>query len=172
MRHTQLPNPLVAAYSTRDGRQIYFAGVQTEGHFENFCVVIDRKDLLDDPRFSTSSARLANAEACIKVLDEVFATRDLSEWIERLERLSTPWTVIQTAGEAAVDPQVMANSFVTEVEGGGISYRLAASPAQFDDILPSLRRAPEHGEHTEEILLEMGRTWDDIAALKARQVIL
>jgi crotonobetainyl-CoA:carnitine CoA-transferase CaiB-like acyl-CoA transferase len=172
MRHAQLPNPLVAAYTTRDGRQIYFAGVQTESHFDNFCVVIDRKDLLDDPRFSTASARLANAEACIQVLDGVFATRDLAEWIERLEGLSTPWTVIQTAGEAAADPQVVANSFVTEVDGGRITYRLAASPAQFDDIPPSLRRAPEHGEHTEQILLEMGRNWEDIAALKAGHAIL
>ena len=172
MRHTQLPNPLVAAYATRDGRQIYFAGIQTERHFETFCAVIDRKDLVEDPRFCTSTNRLANAEECIRILDQVFASRDLADWIERLEGLSTPWTVIQTAAEAAVDPQVVANDFVSVVQGGKSSYGLAASPAQFDEVPPSLRRAPEPGEHTEEILLELGRTWEDIAELKTRRAIL
>jgi crotonobetainyl-CoA:carnitine CoA-transferase CaiB-like acyl-CoA transferase len=97
MRHADLPNPLVAAYATRDGRLIYLSGIQTEGHFENFCEVIGRKDLLDDPRFATSAGRLANRRACIAVLDEIFAGRDLAEWTRALRGLSTPWTVVQTA---------------------------------------------------------------------------
>jgi crotonobetainyl-CoA:carnitine CoA-transferase CaiB-like acyl-CoA transferase len=172
MRHADLPNPLVAAYATRDGRLIYLAGIQTEGHFENFCEIIGRKDLLDDPRFATSAARLANRSACIEVLDEMFAGRDLAEWAEALRCLSTPWTVVQNAAEAAVDPQVLANNVVTQVAGPSGTYPLVASPAQFDGIAPSLRRAPEHGQHTEEILLELGRTWEDIMALKQRNAVL
>src|SRR5699024_1296362 len=111
----ELRNPLVAAYATRDGRQVYLAGVQTEKHFENLCAVIERTDLLDDPRFATGAARAANAAECIAVLDEVFAQRDLSEWVEKLRGLQTPWTVVQTAAEAAVDPQVQANGYLVEV---------------------------------------------------------
>jgi crotonobetainyl-CoA:carnitine CoA-transferase CaiB-like acyl-CoA transferase len=172
MRHSDLPNPLVAAYATRDGRLIYLAGIQTEGHFENFCEIIGRKDLLDDPRLATSAARLANRSACIAVLDEMFAGRDLAEWAEALRGLSTPWTVVQNAAEAAVDPQVVANNIVTRVAGPSGTYPLVASPAQFDGIAPSLRCAPEHGQHTEEILLELGRTWEDIMALKQRNAVL
>jgi crotonobetainyl-CoA:carnitine CoA-transferase CaiB-like acyl-CoA transferase len=172
MRHSDLPNPLVAAYATRDGRLIYLAGIQTEGHFENFCEIIGRKDLLDDPRLATSAARLANRHACIAVLDEMFAGRDLAEWAEALRGLSTPWTVVQNAAEAAVDPQVVANNIVTRVAGPSGTYPLVASPAQFDGIAPSLRCAPEHGQHTEEILLELGRTWEDIMALKQRNAVL
>jgi crotonobetainyl-CoA:carnitine CoA-transferase CaiB-like acyl-CoA transferase len=172
MRHAALPNPLVAAYATRDGRLVYFAGIQTEGHFENFCAVVERKDLLDDPRFATSAARLANSAACIAVLDEIFATRDLAEWVEVLRGLSTPWTVVQNADEAANDPQVLANNFVVSVDGSAGPYPLVASPAQFDGVPPSLQHAPEHGQHTEEILLELGRTWDDIIALKEAGVVL
>jgi len=169
MRHADLPNPLVAAYTTRDGRQIYFAGIMTEGHFENFCEAIDRKDLLADPRFATARDRLTNRRSCIEVLDEVFAARDLHEWINRLAMLTTPWTVVQTAAEAALDPQTAANGLTTRVED---RYTLVRSPATFDDLQPDLARAPEHGEHTDEVLLELGRSWDDILALKESGAVL
>ena len=168
MSHLKLPNPLVAAYTTRDGRQIYLAGIVTEGHFENFCETIDRKDLLEDERFATGTERLAHARECIELLDGIFASRDLADWVVVLQGLTTPWTVVQTAAEAANDPQVVANGLVATVDG---RYRSVRSPAQFDELRPDLRRAPQHGEHTEEVLLELGRSWDDIAALKAAEAI-
>jgi crotonobetainyl-CoA:carnitine CoA-transferase CaiB-like acyl-CoA transferase len=172
VRHRDLPNPLVAAYATRDGRLIYFAGVQTEAHFENFCAVIGRDDLLDDPRFASSAARLAHAAECIAELDAVFATRDLATWMPVLERLSTPWTVVQTAREAATDAQVQANGFVSMVDGPSSRYPLVASPAQFDGAPLSLRPAPGHGEHTDDVLRELGRDWDEIVRLKTTGAVL
>jgi len=169
MRHSNLPNPLVAAYATRDGRVIYFAGIMTEGHFENFCEAIGRMDLLADARFATARDRLAHAQECIEVLDSVFAQRDLAEWIPALQSMTTPWTVVQTAAEAAHDPQTTANGFLARVDD---RYSLVRSPAIFDDAKPDLVRAPEHGEHTEEVLLEIGRSWDEILALKQAGAVL
>ncbi len=168
MRHSELPNPLVAAYVTRDGRQIYLAGIMTEGHFENFCETIDRQDLLSDPRFATGPNRLAHARECIAVLDAIFAGRDLDDWISMLAGLATPWTVVQTAAEAASDAQVVANGYLAMAEEG---VPLVRSPAQFDGLRPALSRAPAHGEHTEEVLLELGRSWEDIARLKDAEAI-
>jgi crotonobetainyl-CoA:carnitine CoA-transferase CaiB-like acyl-CoA transferase len=173
-RHAEAPNPLVAVYTTRDGRQLYLGGIQTEGHFENFCEVVDRRDLLDDPRFATGSARLAHAAECVVVLDEIFGRRTLAEWTQQLTKLTTPWMVVQTAAEASRDPQVVANDMVVDVavDGARRTFPLVASPAQFDGLPPTLTRAPEHGQHTEEVLEELGRSWDEIAELKQRGAVL
>jgi crotonobetainyl-CoA:carnitine CoA-transferase CaiB-like acyl-CoA transferase len=170
--HIEQPNPLVAGYTTRDGRMIYFAGIQTERHFEHFCERIGASELLEDSRFTTGQARLSNARECIEALDAVFARRDLAEWLERLEGLDTPWTLVQTAREAANDPQVTANEFVTMVRGPSAEYPLVRSPAQFDDELPTLTRAPDHGEHTDEVLLAIGHDWEEILRLKETGAVL
>jgi crotonobetainyl-CoA:carnitine CoA-transferase CaiB-like acyl-CoA transferase len=171
MRHADLPNPLVAAYTTQDGRQVYLSGVQTDKHFANLCEVVGHPELLDDPRWATGAARLQNARECITALDEIFARRDLAEWVVRLRDLATPWTLVQTAAEAAADPQVVANGYVVGVPGPAGEYRLVASPAQFDGAAPALAPAPEHGEHTEEVLLGTGRDWAEIARLKDTRTV-
>jgi crotonobetainyl-CoA:carnitine CoA-transferase CaiB-like acyl-CoA transferase len=171
-RHAQAPNPMVAVYRTGDDRLIYLSGIQTEGHFEEFCRVIHRPDLLDDPRFATAAERLAHAPDCVAVLDRVFAERDLAEWKDVLGGLSTPWMVVQTAAEAAVDPQVVDNHLMPAVDGTTTRYRLVASPAQFDGEAPTLARAPGHGEHTDEILRELGHDTEQILELKERGAVI
>jgi crotonobetainyl-CoA:carnitine CoA-transferase CaiB-like acyl-CoA transferase len=171
-RHADLPNPLVGAYKTRDERHIYLAGIRTDGHFEQFCHLIGRGDLLSDPRFADTAARSLNSRECIAELDDVFAERDVEEWQKILAGLTTPWCVVQSAAEAASDPQATANGYLVEVEGVKRSYSLVASPAQFDDESPGLTRAPDHGEHTDELLLERGLNWDDIVLLKEKGAVL
>jgi crotonobetainyl-CoA:carnitine CoA-transferase CaiB-like acyl-CoA transferase len=61
---------------------------------------------------------------------------------------------------------------VVDVDGADGTFPLVASPAQFDGVAPTLTRAPEHGQHTEVVLMELGRSWDDITALKQRGAVL
>jgi crotonobetainyl-CoA:carnitine CoA-transferase CaiB-like acyl-CoA transferase len=171
-RHADLPNPLVAGYLTRDRRIVYLAGIQTEGHFEEFCRAAGRPEILTDPRFADAGCRATNARECIAVLDALFADRDLAEWTAILSTMTTPWSVVQSAREAAADPQVVANGYVSDVEGLRARYPMVTSPAQFDDEPLTLTRAPDHGEQTDEILLERGMSWEDILWLKQLGAIL
>ncbi len=169
--HADQKNPLVTAYTTRDKRQLYFAGVLTDKGFEGIAEMLGRPDLVTDPRFATGPARLENVRVCIEVLDEIFASRELSEWIQRFQGCPIPWAVVQTAAEAARDPQVVANGYLVPIEGEALSYPVVASPAQIDGAPPQLQRAPDHGEHSEQILLELGLDWDEVVALKGAGVV-
>ncbi|MEY2927213.1 MAG: hypothetical protein RL367_1690, partial [Pseudomonadota bacterium] len=169
--HLEQKNAMVTAYTTRDKRQIYFAGIQTDKNFEEFSRTMGRPHLASDPRFVDGTARSVNVRALIEELDAAFAERDLSEWLQRLEGCPTPWSVVQTAAEAAKDPQVVANGYLVTVQGDAVTYPLAASPAQFDGAAPTLTRAPDHGEHTELVMMDLGLSWDRIETLKSAGVI-
>ena len=164
-----LINPLVGTYRTKDDRHIQLVFLQGDRYWAEFCALVGRPELGDDARFADIQARAANAEACAAALDEIFAARTFAEWKELLSGLDAPWAPVQAVEELLEDPQVIANDYIGEVAEGG--YRLPRVPVQFDEQAPDLRRAPEHGEHTEAVLLELGYTWEDIAAFGAAAVI-
>jgi crotonobetainyl-CoA:carnitine CoA-transferase CaiB-like acyl-CoA transferase len=169
--HAEQKNALVTAYTTRDKRQVYFAGIRTDKGFHEFAQIIGRPDLIEDPRFASNESRIQNVRDLIAALDAIFAERDLAEWVGRLQASTTPWAVVQTAAEAAADPQTVANGYVVSIAGDRGAYPLVASPAQIDNRAPALARAPDHGEHTEQILLELGVEWDEVERLKSAGVV-
>jgi crotonobetainyl-CoA:carnitine CoA-transferase CaiB-like acyl-CoA transferase len=165
-------NPLIGTFTTADGRHIQLVFLESDRYWGPLCDVIERPDLRDDPRFVDHHARDANRLACVAALDEVFASRTYEEWKELLRRLDAPWSPVQSIEELLTDPQVIANNYLGEVMiEGGPTYRLPTVPVQFDERPPALRPAPEHGEHTEAILLELGYDWEDIIRLKEASII-
>ena len=168
-----LVNPLVGSYRTKDGRHISLVFLQPDRYWPDFCRVIGRPELADDARFADMASRRENAEACVAELDREFAARTFDEWKTVLARLDAPWAPVQSVAELLDDPQVEANDYIGEVVIDGESaYRLPAVPVQLDGRPPPLRRAPEHGEDTEALLLEAGYGWEQITALKESGVIL
>jgi crotonobetainyl-CoA:carnitine CoA-transferase CaiB-like acyl-CoA transferase len=165
-------NPLVATYRTSDDRHISLVFLESDRYWPPFCELVGRADLAEDPRFADHEARAQNSAVLGQVLDEVFAARTFGEWKELLARIDAPWAPVQAVEELLDDPQVLANDYLGDVSlEDGSGYRLPRVPVQFDERAPDLQRAPEHGEHTESVLLELGYSWDDIAGFGAASVI-
>jgi crotonobetainyl-CoA:carnitine CoA-transferase CaiB-like acyl-CoA transferase len=170
---TRSPNPGVGSYKTADGRYIALMLLQSDKHWDDFAARLGAPDLATDPRFVDSAARAQNGPACIARLDEVFGSQPLDHWREVLASFDGVWSPFQTLDELYEDVQVVANGYLPSMTAGnGEEVQLVANPAQFDEEPVVVERAPEHGEHTELVLMEAGYDWDQIAAMKASGAIL
>ncbi|HMP56532.1 MAG TPA: CoA transferase [Novosphingobium sp.] len=160
-------NPLSASYRTSDGRFIKLNMLDADRYWTDFCTVIGHPELIDDPRFVDMPARKANAAACVDLLDRIFAGRDYAEWCTIMQAAKGVWAPMQTPLEVHDDPQALANGYLADVEmANGTTLKLVTAPVQFNEIPARPVRAPELGEHTESVLLDIGLSWDDIARLK------
>ena len=170
---TRVPNPIVNAYPTKDGRWIMLIMLQSDRNWPDLCRHLGREDLIADPRFESAAKRAQNGAACVAVLDEIFLGRTLAEWKQILATTDGVWAPVQHPGELYDDPQVIANGYLPEAElNDGSRAQLVANPVQFDEQPFALTGAPECGQNTEEVLLELGLTWDDLARLKSEKAIL
>ena len=174
MYRPNVRNPLWCNYQCTDGKWITLGMIASDQYWPAFCKAVGIEHLEKDPKFENSDMRRQNAQELISILDKVFATRPLSEWLEHFEHQGgLIYAPIQSIQELATDPQVIANEYITDfnhpvhgmIKVLGFPYKFSRTPA-------SLRKAaPEHGQHTEEVLLEMGYSWDDIAQLRDEGVI-
>jgi crotonobetainyl-CoA:carnitine CoA-transferase CaiB-like acyl-CoA transferase len=160
-------NPIATSYQTADGRWIMLSMLESTRWWPDFCRHIGREDLMTDPRFADAASRSANSEVCVGQIQATFATATLEEWRARLTSLRAPWEVVQTSFEVYDDPQAEANGYIARIDHpSGETFKVVRTPVQFDGAVPEVGYAPEAGQHTEEILLELGYSWEDIARLQ------
>ncbi|CAO5188421.1 Crotonobetainyl-CoA:carnitine CoA-transferase CaiB [Frankia sp. AiPs1] len=165
-------NPLVGVYTTSDSRSLVFSCLQAMRYWPEFCQIIDRPDLVSDPRFADHASISANAGAAYEELSATLGARPLAEWRERLAAFSGQWAVGQSTLEVAQDPQALDNGYIQDVvSANGTEFTLVGAPVQYDETPAAAGRAPELNEHGDEVLQSLGLDWDAILDLKIKGVV-
>jgi len=135
-----------------------------------FYETIGRADLITDPRFQEMFMDNATKQALFTELRPSFLERTTGEWIDILRAIPVRCAPVRTYDQVAADPQVLLNGYVVPTEHPEFgSINMVGSPVRFSDTpaTPSAI-APELGQHTEDVLLELGFDWDDIERLRAQ----
>ncbi|QXZ10245.1 CoA transferase [Comamonas sp. Y33R10-2] len=170
-------HPSLAPYqdfSTLDGNVLLAIG--NDGQFARFCAAIDQPGWAQDARFTTNTARVHNRAALLGLMKPVMLTRSTLDWIALLEDKAVPCGPINTIAEAFEDPQVKARGILKSLPrnaGDGIGriatvanpMRLSATPITYRSAPPTL------GQHTDEVLRELGLDQQAIAALRTQNVV-
>ena len=171
---TKASNPLWNTYRAKDNRWFMLVMLQADVHWPDFCRAIERPELENDPRFNNMEVREQHSEELIVILDDVFASQNMEEWERRFRENNCIYGRVATPGEVTVDPQASANEFFAEIDHPSVGHmKLVNTPVKFCQNPASVRTpAPEIGQHTEEILLDLGYGWEDISQLKEQGVIL
>ena len=167
-----LPNPLIGPYQSSDGRWVMFSMLDDTRHWAPTCQSLGLDALVDDPRFATTEARAEHAGELHAILVETIGAAALPDLVRQLASADTIFSTLASPLEVIDDPQVVANGYLVP-HPGREGARVAAAPMQFDDEITEVRRAaPTLGEHTDEVLGELGLDDDELAALRDEGAIV
>jgi formyl-CoA transferase/CoA:oxalate CoA-transferase len=159
------------AFETSDGYIIVTVG--SEKLWEQFCKAIGRPDLIENPKFRTNADRVINREELIEELERVFKPKPTRFWIEELEKAGVPAAPILTVGQVLNDEYVRYRGMVLEIEHpeAGV-IKMLGTPFKMS-VTPGVVRSPPptRGQHTFEILRELGFDDEEIIELKSKHVV-
>ena len=166
------PNPIANIYRSSDAKFFIVGALEGDRFWPGVCTVINRPDLVEDPRFATSRDRANNAEECVTILEKAFEAMTLSQIAEALEKIDCPWAVVNPPISPVEDEQALANNYIQMVNyEDGISLPLVSAPVQIDERAVTLSAAPTHCEHADEVLLAGGRSMEALLDLKVSGAI-
>lgn len=167
-------DPLRNYYQCQDGHWICITLAHHDWNWKEFCTALDHEELAKDPRFDNRDSIQEHREELIALLDSIFATRTQSEWLKALSQRDIFCAPVNNSMALRQDPQALANAYVV-----GSDHRFFGNimvpgyPVDFSRTPAETRGpAPELGEHTEEILLEVaGYSDEDIERLRRAKAI-
>ncbi len=159
------------AFETSDG--YVNVGAANQANWERLCVAIGRDELVTDPRFVEPRDRMVNIDELVSTLDAIFSQQSSAHWLEKLADAGVPAGPIYDLDEVYSDPQVQAREMMVEtdhpvagrVKNIGIPIKLSETPGQFQ------RPAPALGQHTNEVLTDLGCSPDDIEKLRGEGIV-
>jgi crotonobetainyl-CoA:carnitine CoA-transferase CaiB-like acyl-CoA transferase len=153
------PNAIFNVYQAAD--ETWFLIVLTPDKWPTFATGIGRPDLLSDARFSDAPKLVANAAQLTGILDEVFRAQPMAHWHDVFDHNHITFGVVRAPYEVVKDPQLLDNDIVVPLEGAGGNLNFTvSSPLQVHGVAKvAAKRAPGLGEHSAEILKQLG--YDD-----------
>ena len=159
------------AFMASDGYVI--VAVVNDNQFRKLCKAIGVPELAEDPRFRTNADRVKNRAELLSLLEPLFLEKTVEEWVAILEKADVPVGPVRTVRQALSDPYVEERGLIQKVQHARAGpIPLLAFPVLFDDERPPIRLPPPLlGQDTEEILLKLGYTRDEIQALRSKGVV-
>jgi crotonobetainyl-CoA:carnitine CoA-transferase CaiB-like acyl-CoA transferase len=163
--HAYLPT-IWRTFETKDGWAV--VGGVGDDRWPAFCAAVGMPEIERDERFANAGARYNNLDALYELLDGKFLARTTAEWIAALEAHDMICAPVQDYERLRGDPQALANDYLVEVDHPTQGpMQVVGFPWRFSETPASLAAAaPELGQHTEEVLLAAGYSWDEIGAMR------
>jgi crotonobetainyl-CoA:carnitine CoA-transferase CaiB-like acyl-CoA transferase len=159
-------NPLMGNFRTADGRWVNLCMLQPTRYWPEFCERMRRPDLVTDSRFAGEAILRSGLEGG-EIVADIIGKLTLEQWRKLMDGAEGQWAPVQNTYEVGMDPALRENGLVATVtDYEGRERELVANPVQFDETAVVSRRAPQFAEHTDEILRELGKTDDELIALK------
>jgi len=160
-------SPVLNNYAAGDGRSFWIVGLESDRHWPALARCVGHPEWTSDARFNSARNRAIHARELIGSLDEIFATRTLDEWAAVFaEEPDLFWSPVNTIDDVVADEQFHAAHSVVDVPDEQGTMPMLATPVDFDGRPPEPRwRAPLLGEHTREVLRDLGLDEDASASL-------
>ena len=154
------------AFPSSDG--FFIIGCGNDGLWRRLCPAIGREDIMEDPKFVTNTKRVENRAEIVSVLSDHLRNKTTQEWVDIITEAGVPCGPINRVSDVVVDPQVLARDMMIDLPHPEVpDLRLPGSPFKLYDNPATYRRPPpQHGQHNEEILADLGYSKEDIAQLK------
>jgi crotonobetainyl-CoA:carnitine CoA-transferase CaiB-like acyl-CoA transferase len=165
-------SPTWNVYKGSDGK--YFViGMSQQRYWPGICEITNRPEWLEDERYGSVRSRAEHREELFNDLDAVFGTKTADEWVKLFSDADLLAARVHDYAEVISDPQNIENGYITEVANpDGPPVRMVGVPVILSKTPGKVRSlAPEMGQHTEEVMLEAGYSWEEIAGLRAKGAI-
>jgi len=148
-------------------------GTNSDQEWQGLCKALGRPEWLDDKRFATQALRNKNRQERMLLLDATFKADTVAHWLDALDQADVPCAPVLRRGEISDHPQVIANDIIQTIEHPDVGDVRQARPAARFEATPAAipGPAPYLGEHTRDVLIELGLDNADIAALQAAGTI-